>query len=438
LFPEISGAIKIFFSYAHEDNKLRDKLAKHLGMLKREGLVEDWYDRQIIAGAEWAAEIDERLNAAHVILLLVSADFIASDYCYGIEMGRALERHRAGEACVIPVILRAVDWGGAPFGALQALPTGARAVTSWPNRDEAFADITRGIRAAVEKLRAGRDDGRPGGWSFQVPRMLPYLCDRSDQELELGPALSRHMAKTPRRPFLLVVHGDEDECHSEFLERLQEVSLPTLLNLKTRGLSVEDYTLQWPSSIRPGYAAETFQGLLGLSLHGNAAIPPNRVLDVVPPGRPVMLTVRLKTEDLAGGVGALSDFFKFWDEWPDLPVGRTLVCVVSVRHRRPERMGLLRQWRIRKVGRGLRAFIEGLRFDSYPNLCGVVLSELQAITHQQVVTWSQSPPVRKICRISEAAIDELFESRRLCAPGGPIPMQLLASELENLVKRYRL
>ncbi len=145
--------ISVFFSYAHEDELLRDELAKHLKLLVRQGVIKTWYDRDITAGSEWAGQIDGNMESAQIILLLVSADFLASDYCYDIEMKRAIERHDAGEACVIPIILREVDWYGAPFAKLQALPKNAEPVTGWANRDQAFADIARGIRKSVEGLR---------------------------------------------------------------------------------------------------------------------------------------------------------------------------------------------------------------------------------------------------------------------------------------------
>ena len=92
------------------------------------------------------------MNSAGVILLMVSADFMASDYCWDVEMSRVMERHDVGEAVVIPIILRAVDWHSAPFGKLQALPKDGKPVTSWPNLDEAFTNIATGIRGAVERL----------------------------------------------------------------------------------------------------------------------------------------------------------------------------------------------------------------------------------------------------------------------------------------------
>ncbi len=157
LKPELTSdlgnqVIEVFFSYAHEDEHLRNELAKHLKLLERQGVISAWYDREITAGTEWKDQIDEHLESAKVILLLVSADFLASDYCYDVELKRAMKRHKAKEARVIPIILREVDWKGAPFGKLQSLPKNAEAVTNWSNRDQAFADIARGIRRVVEEL----------------------------------------------------------------------------------------------------------------------------------------------------------------------------------------------------------------------------------------------------------------------------------------------
>ncbi|XXX81951.1 TIR domain-containing protein [Sorangium sp. So ce134] len=145
--------IRLFFSYSHKDEALRDELETHLALLKREGILQTWHDRRIGASAEWAGQIDRNLDEAEVILLLISADFLASNYCFDKEMKRALERHHAGQAHVIPVLLRKTDWHSAPFARLQALPRNARPVTSWQDRDEAWTDVAKGIRHAVEALR---------------------------------------------------------------------------------------------------------------------------------------------------------------------------------------------------------------------------------------------------------------------------------------------
>jgi hypothetical protein len=151
--PATGEPIHVFFSYSHADEALRDELSKHLSLLERQGVIHKWHDRQIPPGSEWAQAIDDRLDRAQVILLLVSSDFLASDYCHEIEMKRALERHDRGEAVVIPIILRPCEWQGAMFGKLQALPKDARPVAKWADKDDAFTDVARGIRRAIENLR---------------------------------------------------------------------------------------------------------------------------------------------------------------------------------------------------------------------------------------------------------------------------------------------
>ena len=144
--------VEVFYSYSHKDEEFLEKLITHLSLLKRKGVIKGWYDRQISAGAEWKNRIDERLESASVILLLVSSDFLASDYCYDLEMARAMERHGEGTARVIPIILRTCDWSDAPFGKLQALPKNAKPVKSWTDQDEAFTDIVTGIKRAIAEI----------------------------------------------------------------------------------------------------------------------------------------------------------------------------------------------------------------------------------------------------------------------------------------------
>ncbi len=132
LSPKASKAIEIVGCYAPEDEDLRKKLAKHLNILKQHGALTAWYDYEICARTERADEIDKHLNTAHIILLLISSDFLASD-CYNIELTRVMKRYEAGEARVIPVILRPVNWMHIPLGNFQALPTNAQPVTSWVN-----------------------------------------------------------------------------------------------------------------------------------------------------------------------------------------------------------------------------------------------------------------------------------------------------------------
>ncbi|MBQ0960218.1 TIR domain-containing protein [Ideonella sp. 4Y11] len=154
--PAADESFQVFISYAHEDEDFRVQLEKHLSALRRQGLVDIWNDRKITAGAEWKGAIDANLNSADLILLLISEDFLHSDYCYDIELKRALERHEANEAIVVPIILKPVDWHGTPFSKLAALPTDARPITKWRSRASAFAEVAAGIRNTLQSLKKRR------------------------------------------------------------------------------------------------------------------------------------------------------------------------------------------------------------------------------------------------------------------------------------------
>ncbi len=145
--------LEIFYSYAHKDERMRDELAKHLSNLRQQGLITAWHDRDINAGMEWKNSIDAHLNSAAIILLLISSNFMDSEYCYSIEMKRALARHEAQEARVIPIILDHVDWEGAPFEKLQMLPKDAKPVTDWHPRSAGYANVVRGIKKILTEIK---------------------------------------------------------------------------------------------------------------------------------------------------------------------------------------------------------------------------------------------------------------------------------------------
>lgn len=156
--------VTLFYSYAHEDEVLRDELQGHLTILERRGVIRSWHDRAITAGSDWGHEIDQRLRAADVVLLLISKDFIASDYIFGVELEVAMQRQRSGDAVVVPILLRDVDLqpedaDSLPFVSLlksQGLPREWKPVTSWSNRDEAWTNVARGLRETVRVIRERR------------------------------------------------------------------------------------------------------------------------------------------------------------------------------------------------------------------------------------------------------------------------------------------
>ncbi len=253
----LASAVEVFYSYSHKDEKLRDELEKSLTMLKREGIITGWHDRKIGGGDEWAGEIDEHINSARIILLLISTDFLASDYCYDIEVKRAMERHEAGEALVIPVILRPVDWSSAPFGKLQGFPKDAKPITKWKNRDEAFKDVALGIRKVAEKLRAegsgaGPTPVAPAAKTGALPRIwnVPH---------------SRNPNFTGREDLLKQLHGSlRSGKHAALTQALHGLGGIGKTQTATEYcyLNAADYELVWwIRSEEPGKLAADYAGL---------------------------------------------------------------------------------------------------------------------------------------------------------------------------------
>ncbi len=146
-------SVKVFYSYSHKDESYREKLETHLSILERNGHIEEWHDRRISAGREWEEEIDLNLEEADIILLLVSSNFLASDYCYDTETIRAIERHESKEAVVIPIILSPCLWRESKLKTFQSLPRDDKAISTWPNEDEARLEVATGVLKVVRNLR---------------------------------------------------------------------------------------------------------------------------------------------------------------------------------------------------------------------------------------------------------------------------------------------
>ena len=156
---QVFDPVSLFYSYSHRDEQFRDELEKHLSTLRRLGQIRSWHDRRIGPGDEWKQEIDQNLKSADIILLLISPDFIASEYCYAVETELALKRHNAKEATVIPVLLRPVDFKGLPFADLQMLPKDTYPIAKWASVDDAYKNVAEGIREAVRRVADRRVSG---------------------------------------------------------------------------------------------------------------------------------------------------------------------------------------------------------------------------------------------------------------------------------------
>lgn len=152
----IEVSLKVFCSYSHKDEFLRKELENHLSVFTHQGKISIWHDGKIMPGEVWDRQIKDNLNTADIILLLVSSDFMASLYCWEVEVTKAIERHNRGDACVIPIILRSVVWKSAPFACIQGLPKDVQnnilPVKLWTDQDAAFTNVAEGFWKAAEKL----------------------------------------------------------------------------------------------------------------------------------------------------------------------------------------------------------------------------------------------------------------------------------------------
>lgn len=259
--------VEVFISYAPADETQRARLEVHMSLLQRQGWIRTWHRGRVIAGQEVDTLVAARLEAARLLLLLVSANFLSSDDCYEKEMKRALERHARGVARVIPIIAEACDWAAGPFGHLDVLPEGGRPVKSWRVQSEAWANVALGIRAVaaelalppalVGELRAEADSETDRSVGVQMDDLLSaHRAERSPDRPRLAqaphrPESARAVAKRPSAPsserlearsplrFLLDEHHESayDEItrrfvraafqsHKDVPSRLQRVGTP--------------------------------------------------------------------------------------------------------------------------------------------------------------------------------------------------------------------
>lgn len=142
-----------FCSYSHQDKTFKEALDAHTSLLKRQGLIQIWHDREILPGDDFADKINKNLEMADIVLLLVSSDYLASNYCFSVEMKRALESHSKNQTRIIPLIIRPVDWETAPFGHITALPRDGKAISLWSNQDEAWQSVIKEIRKTVISIK---------------------------------------------------------------------------------------------------------------------------------------------------------------------------------------------------------------------------------------------------------------------------------------------
>lgn len=482
-----SKGVQIFYSYSHRDERLARQFDSQIRALQLQGLVETWYDRQIAPGDNWAAEIEENLRAANIILLLLSSDFISSGYCVENEMRVAMQRHAAGEAKVIPVILRFCDWEDVPFdggagvgrlGDLQALPEGAKPVKDWRSRDEAFLNVVRGIKRVIHKVSATAppaERARPAVVEPSasrslladaprvppLPELLPYLCDRSAQESRLAAALRRwRESGLTRRPFVCLVHGDDDEELDWFMQRLQVDALPRMLASGARpgekplydpGLgSLVSHFLALPSPAGVTRPFEFLQQEVGIAVADDMDADESAVAEAVSRRfrTPLLFHSTMSSRDWeSDGEAALSAYLDFWRSFPDVEAGRALALLFLKYKTGGEASARARFTALNErvaFSLGQLALALGDNGDERGGAYTVVLPRLPPVALRDAEAWFHSTKHFRnrcrehpfaLCRVEQAVsqVEQFYEEQASAAAAG-VPMRRLAPRLREIAE----
>ncbi len=249
--------IKLFISYAHEDESFRIDFEKHFTSMKREGLIEEWTDRMISAGSEWAEEIEAHLDQSNIILLFISPDFMASSYCSEVEVQRAMQRQRMGISKVIPVLIRPADWLGAPFSKLQAIPSEARAISEWEDRDAAMFDVTKHLRKLCKEVSA--IPGNPAN---------PYTISKTGDWIEAELIYDLHQTGESKIATLhmSVIDKNDDTATVKVLTFSEELGNDE----KTIGIPLDKPLEDSAGLIASSFTSEQIPGNASIEVHQNS------------------------------------------------------------------------------------------------------------------------------------------------------------------------
>ena len=435
---------------------MKQQLRKHLRPMELTNRIVVWDKGAIAAGDDTERSTQEKLADADLLLMLFSAAFIDSDFPYGDEVTRALQRHLANEARMVPILIGPCQWEILPLFArhgLEPLPRNRQPVAGtryWTSVDDALkavADelleiVDANLQDAPPSVPAAERAGgrRTGDERPQVPRHVANLCDRGRQDAFFELALKASLGRPARRPFVFVLYGDSEERHCGFVERLADQRIPRVLGLDPSDASVHTLFLEEPVlSGRPDDdACQAFRRELGnklvddrgatiaeLSSYLHRHELPHLISSQFDEGMPLKTLRKL-----------ISGILSFWSQWPDVPPGCAVVHGLSVCLRNhggsPAAPAEGDDGR-RFLGR-LADGVGG--FKNHRNVDGIVLPELESVGHRDVQLWATLPSVQRFSRIAIEDVDRIYE-----LAGGlrrSIPMTPLHKQITQLVVDRRI
>jgi hypothetical protein len=376
----------------------------HLRGMERDGFIRVWFDGNLRPSDDWSAKISDSLDKADLILLLTSANFFGSKYC-GLEMERTLKRKDSHGVIPVPIILSHYNLP-ASLSKFQCI-LADKPVSTWLNRNDALYEAARQFKELIAhhwpNLAPADKLAHPEREKLKA--LFYHLCDRGPQRETLRRSLTRI---NPRRPFVIVIQGGSADAHPWYLDRLEKELLPWLLGEKTARLS----PLEWPEYTTRLAPAELFApGLADCLTAQKPWATITEMNDALRLCGPVSMLPSIREAESWGRNGhkLLNAWLQFWREWPDLPEGRRLIPVLSVRFGKDQAVN-------DRIGRSLR------NIDFLSD--GVVLPPFPEISRADVERWIEHERVRAHFDSVPAAVLKLDTIFREDTP--TLPMQPLA------------
>jgi hypothetical protein len=263
---------------------------------------------------------------------------------------------------------------------------------------------------------------------------LPYLCNRSDQEQILRSELDPAEGKRSRRPFVCVIHGQQQECHWEFVKRMRNVLLPQFLKIEESKVSIKEYLPRWDSSSQAvEKRLEKLVTNLAFELVNRSVRVEDMIEAVVLLEQPVMMNYHLSaSSNWEQEFELIKKWIVFWGRWPDLPVGCDLFISLSIAYKNRHELSLLEKLRYGKSAENLRNAIGSLNFQEH-NLKGVVLPELASVPRDEVEHWAIKHGAQ-FCNTQKVLLDipKIYERLKR----DTLPMDQLLDELKILTSKY--
>lgn len=414
----------VFISYSSRDKSTADAVCAAL----EAGGARCWIaPRDILGGQEYAKAIIAAINQARALVLIFSATAGESPQVLR-EVERAVSRK-------VPIVTFKIDHT-MPGGSFEYFLGACHWLQAARVPTEAhLSELNRSVAAILEEAKGRGATTKPSPGPRprrKVPPLLPYMADRQLQDEHFDRELAGRLQRKPAAPVVCVVHGDEDQCHDKFIDRLRH-RLPALLENDTSLLTCR-LDCRCPAPEAAVLAARWTANLAGLF-----NLKPGTALDAVSRAiaagsAPLLIEASFWSTDCRNGVRPLLDsLLNFLETW-SFPDGAKVIACISISY--VQGRGFFQKFRYGQFRSAMQKHIRSLEDPGrYPRIAPAVLPRLENVSLAHALHWATEPTTRKFCRDDALAdrVRQIYEDRRCAADGQTIPMKHLADRLKDIL-----